>query len=118
MRIGIVKGQVVSTEKSERLEGIKLLVVQPYDIDAFTEKGQPFVSLDSVGAGDGDVVIVVSGSSARNADNMKDRPVDSCIIGIVDSIDLRGKLIYRKTESKESYKDSYKGYKERTIKTV
>ena len=99
MRIGIVKGQIVSTEKSEGLEGIKLLVVQPYDIDTCTEEGQPFVSLDSVGAGDGDVVIVVSGSSARNANNMKDRPVDSCIIGIVDSIDVRGQLVYKKTEA-------------------
>ena len=96
MRIGIVKGQVVSTEKSERLEGIKLLIVQPYDIDKFKESGQPFVSLDSIGAGDGDVVIVVGGSSARNADNMKDKPVDSCIIGIVDNIDISGKIVYRK----------------------
>ena len=100
MRIGIVKGQVVSTEKSERLKGIKLLVVQPYDIETFTEAGQPFVSLDSVGAGDGDVVIVVNGSSARNANNMKDRPVDSCIIGIVDSVDLLGNVVYRKNEAR------------------
>jgi len=96
MKIGIIKGQVVSTDKSERLEGIKLLIVQPYDIKRFKEEGQPFVSLDSVGAGDGDVVIVVGGSSARNADNMKDKPVDSCIIGIVDSIDIAGKLVYMK----------------------
>ena len=99
MRIGIVKGQVVSTEKSERLKGVKLLVVQPYDIETFIEKGQPFVSIDSIGAGDGDVVIVVGGSSARNANNMEDRPVDSCIIGIVDSVDLLGVEIYSKNET-------------------
>ena len=99
MRIGIVKGQVVSTEKSERLEGIKLLVVQPYDIGQFIEQGQPFISLDNVGAGNGDVVLVVGGSSARYAENMKDKPVDSCIVGIVDSIDVAGEVVYRKTAS-------------------
>ena len=100
MKVGIVKGQVVSTDKSERLEGIKLLVVQPCDIASFIEKGHAFVSLDSIGAGEGDVVLVVGGSSARNAENMKDRPVDSCIVGIVDSIDVLGDEVYRKPDKR------------------
>ena len=54
MQIARVIGNVVSTSKSEKLDGLKLLIVKPIDLDTFQEKGAPIVSIDTVGAGEGD----------------------------------------------------------------
>ena len=97
MQIGIVKGQIVSTKKTDRLQGIKILVVQPFEIESFQEKGNPFASLDNIGAGEGDVVMVVGGSSARQTDVMSDKPTDSTIVAILDSVDILGKRVFDKS---------------------
>ena len=60
MQIARVKGSVVSTHKTEKLKGLKLLVVAPIDLATFEEKGQPVVAIDTVGAGMGEVVMPVS----------------------------------------------------------
>ena len=65
MQIARVIGNVVSTSKSEKLDGLKLLIVKPIDLDTFQEKGAPIVSIDTVGAGEGEIVMVVGGSSSR-----------------------------------------------------
>lgn len=90
MQLGRVCGQIVSTRKASKLEGFKILVVQPISLETFEEKGAPFVSLDTVGAGDGEVVMVVAGSSARQTAATDARPTDSSIIAIIDSVDIDG----------------------------
>jgi len=82
-----VVGTVVATRKDERLDGRKLLVVRPID-----EKGAPtggyLVAVDSVQAGADETVICVQGSSARMASGLDGSPIDTAIVGIVDTISL------------------------------
>ena len=87
MILGKVVGTVVATRKDERLTGSKLLLVQPVQPDG-SSRGSPLVAVDTVDAGAGERVLVVSGSSARMAEGMTDRPVDAAIVGIVDTVDL------------------------------
>lgn len=87
MIIGRILGTVVSTQKDERLMGKKLLIVKPINLDGSDQSGY-VVSVDTVGAGFHEKVIVVAGSSARMAEGNKDCPVDSAIIGVIDSLDV------------------------------
>ena len=92
MVLAIVKGHVVSSAKVDALEGEKLLVVE---ILAATPEGlqrtqKHMVCIDTVQAGEGELVVVVQGSSARQASEMKDVPVDALIVGIVDSLKAFG----------------------------
>ena len=87
MIIGRVAGTVVATRKDEKLEGFKLLIVRPVDPDGRASDGY-VVAVDTVDAGMGELVLVVSGSSARMVTGCTDRPVDAAIAGIVDEIDL------------------------------
>ena len=92
MILARVEGSVVATKKNGKMTGSKLLVVRPLVIDAPTAKefrpGQStLVATDALGAGDGDVVLVVQGSSARLAMDNKDSPVDAVVVGIVDTVD-------------------------------
>jgi len=87
MLLARVVGTVVSTRKDPRLEGKKLLIVKPISPEGADEAGY-LVTVDTVDAGFRETVLVVSGSSARNASECKDRPVDAAIIGIVDTVNL------------------------------
>ena len=87
MILARVVGNVVATRKDARLEGKKLLVLQ-HLTPSGTPRDQFVVALDTVGAGDGERVICVAGSSARMASGMKDTPVDTAIVGIVDTISM------------------------------
>ena len=87
MIIGRILGTVVSTQKDERLQSKKLLIVKPINLDGTDQNGY-VVAVDTVGAGFHEKVIVVGGSSARMADGNKDCPVDSAIIGVIDTIDF------------------------------
>ncbi|CAN5562989.1 EutN/CcmL family microcompartment protein [soil metagenome] len=87
MIIARIMGTVVSTQKDERLHGKKLLIVKPINLDGTDQSGY-IVSVDTVGAGADEKVIVVAGSSARLAEGNKDCPVDSAIIGVIDEIDF------------------------------
>ena len=87
MILGKVIGTVVSTRKDERLVGSKLLLVQP-GLAEGDSQGVPLVAVDTVDAGVGETVLVVTGSSARMATGLKDHPVDAAIIGIVDTVNL------------------------------
>lgn len=99
MLLAKVVGTVVATRKDPRLEGKKLLVVTPLTPEE-VESGKPprttgksnyVVAVDTVQAGFGETVIIVAGSSARMAATCKDQPVDTAIVGIVDTVTL-GKL--------------------------
>jgi len=87
MILGRIAGTVVATRKDERLEGKKLLLVKTIDPETRAESGY-VVAVDTVGAGDGETVICVSGSSARMASGLKDHPVDTAIVGIVDTVQI------------------------------
>jgi len=87
MLLARVMGTVVATRKDERLLGRKLLVCRPVNPQGEAE-GAYFVAVDTVGAGVKEVVLVVSGSSARMAANFKESPLDSAIVGIVDEVEL------------------------------
>jgi ethanolamine utilization protein EutN len=87
MIIGKVVGNVWATRKEETLNGLKLLVIKP--IDYYTdEEFQTFVATDKVGAGIGETVLVVTGSSARKAIDNADAPVDATIVGIIDEVEV------------------------------
>jgi microcompartment protein CcmK/EutM len=88
MIIAKVVGTVVATRKDERLVSTKLLVVRPVDPKGKTE-GNYLVAVDTVDAGSGETVLVVSGSSARMASGMKDCPVDAAIVGVIDHIEVK-----------------------------
>jgi ethanolamine utilization protein EutN len=82
-----IVGTVVATRKDPRLVSNKLLVVRPMDPRGNAE-GNYLVAIDTVDAGVGETVLVVSGSSARMASGLKDCPVDAAIVGIVDEIEI------------------------------
>jgi microcompartment protein CcmK/EutM len=95
MLLGKVVGTVVSTRKEPTLDGSKFLVVRGLDTE-----GKPtstlVVAVDAVGAGVGEVVLYASGSSARQTEMTKDRPVDAVIMAIVDQLEVGGTLTYVK----------------------
>jgi len=101
MILGRVRGNVVSTTKSDKLSGYKLLIVVPINIDTFEEQGSPVVSVDTVGAGEGEVVMVVGGSSSRQTSATEGRPVDSSIVAIIDTVDHKGKQVFNKFQQEQ-----------------
>jgi microcompartment protein CcmK/EutM len=94
MEIARVKGTVVATRKDDKLSGYKMLILELADVSGRDKGGAPIVALDSVDAGVGDLVLVVRGSSARQAVNMGATPVDAVIIGIIDNIEFSGESTY------------------------
>lgn len=87
MQIAKVMGHVVSTQKDPRLTGFKLLlVVRMKSRDVFEEAIT--VAVDAVGAGIGEIVLVVGGSTARLAIDNHDAPVDCTIVGVIDTIGI------------------------------
>jgi ethanolamine utilization protein EutN len=87
MQIGRVVGTVVSTQKNRKLEGAKLLLVQPLTLDD-QPWGVALLAIDAVGAGVGEkVLVVIEGKSAGDAIGKKGAAVDAAIVGIVDTVD-------------------------------
>lgn len=99
MFIAKVTGSVVSTQKVNSMVGSKLLIVEPYRIDPddrgrLKSTGRTFVSVDSLGAGIGQFVLITQGSSARLTPETKQLPIDAVIIGIVDSVHVDHATVY------------------------
>ncbi|MEO7190389.1 MAG: EutN/CcmL family microcompartment protein [Vicinamibacterales bacterium] len=88
MLLAKIVGTVVATRKDERLVSSKLLVVRPMDPSGKPE-GHYLVAVDTVNAGVGETVLIVSGSSARMASGLKDCPIDAAIVGVVDQIEVK-----------------------------
>ena len=91
MRIATVTGVVTATVKDVQLVGHKLLVVEPYRLEPdgrqnLVTTGRTFIAVDTVGAGQGEMVLITQGSSARLTPETKNLPVDTVIIGIVDQV--------------------------------
>lgn len=100
MILAIVEGSVVATKKNPKMTGAKFLFVRPLVVDQPDAKElrpgtSTLVAVDSLGAGEGEVVLVVQGSSARLAGPDKDSPVDAVVVGIVDTVDVAKRKIYR-----------------------
>lgn len=97
MELARVEGSVVATAKNDRLDGHKLLLVNLVKPD-LKPTSNFLVAVDSVGAGDGEIVIVVRGSSARQSAQLANIPTDTSIVAIIDSIEYRKEIIYKKNE--------------------
>ena len=87
MILAKIVGTVVATRKDDRLVSSKLLVARPLDPSGKPD-GNYVVAIDTVDAGVGETVLIVSGSSARMAGGLKDCPIDAAVVGIVDTIDI------------------------------
>lgn len=103
MFIGRVAGSIVSTHKLESMKGQKLFLVEPLRVDeenkdSLKPTGRSFVVVDTVGAGEGEVVLCVQGSSARFSEATKTLPIDAAIIGIVDQVHLGSVEIFNSEE--------------------
>lgn len=95
MKIGKVVGAAVSTEKEPRLDNSKLLLVKDANVAGKTS-GDAYIAQDVVGAGPGELVMVVTGSTARIATGEGNKPVDAVIVGILDSLSVDDKITYEK----------------------
>ena len=96
MLIAKVIGTTVATIKDEKLVGRKLLIVRQTD-ERGNFSGKPYVAIDSVDAGIGDLVLTASGSSARQTSVTKDTPVDAVIMAVIDSLELDGEVVFQKS---------------------
>jgi len=96
MLIARVVGTTVSTMKDEKLVGRKLLIVRQTD-ECGNPAGKPFVAVDTVDAGSGDLVLTCAGSSARQTATTRDTPVDAVIMAVIDSLEVDGAVVFRKT---------------------
>ena len=96
MLIARVIGTTVSTIKDEKLTGRKLLILRQTD-EHGEAYGKPYVAVDTVSAGVGDLVLTAHGSSGRQTTQTKDRPVDAVIMAVVDSLVVSGETTFRKS---------------------
>ena len=103
MFLARVTGSVVSTQKVRSMVGHKLLIVEPLRVDPATRDrlvgtARSFVVVDTVGAGLGEMVLIVQGSSARLTPETEKLPVDATIIGIVDSVNVENQIVFSARE--------------------
>jgi microcompartment protein CcmK/EutM len=96
MLIARVIGTTVSTVKDEKLTGRKLLILRQSD-ETGNQAGKPYVAVDTVDAGVGDLVLTCAGSSDRQTNITKDTPVDAVIMAVIDSLEVDGKVVFRKS---------------------
>lgn len=95
MYLARVMGTVVATQKEPSMNGSKFLIVEKLD-EKLKALGEYVVAVDAVGAGENEVVLYASGSSARQTRETKDRPADAVIMAIVDSFAVGDKTVYKK----------------------
>ena len=102
MFIAQVTGSVVATQKAATMTGHKLLVVEPYRLDEksrsrLVSTGRTFIAVDTLGAGEGQFVLVTKGSSARLTPETKSLPIDAVVIGLVDSVRVEGRDVFSRS---------------------
>jgi len=106
MFIAKVTGSLVATEKVETMRGSKLLIVEPYRLEAEERKslattGRTFVAVDNLGAGVGEFVLITQGSSARLTPETKNLPIDTVVVGIVDKVHVDSACVFDRQENNE-----------------
>lgn len=102
MFVAKVTGSVVATQKVDTMRGHRLLVVEPFRLDQegrdkLITTGRTFIAVDMLGAGVGDMVLIVQGSSARFTPETQKLPIDCVVIGIVDSVNVEKKSVYSRS---------------------
>ncbi len=97
MKLGRVTGQLVSTKKAGNIDGLKILVVNYLD-EKLSDTKKSAACIDTVGAGNDDVVLLCSSSSARLTDATKKTAADNAIVGIIDSLSSGRKYIYKRSD--------------------
>ena len=95
MLIAKVIGTTVSTIKDDKLTGCKLLILRQTD-ETGTPSGKPYVAVDTLDAGIGDLVLTAHGSSGRQTDLTRNSPVDAVIMAVIDHLEVGGQVVYRK----------------------
>jgi microcompartment protein CcmK/EutM len=98
MQLARVIGTVVSSAKTQKVEGLKMLILQPVDVEG-KASGNYVVAFDSVGAGEGEIVLYVTGSSARQTPVTDGRPADATVFAIVDTWEIGGQVKYEKASA-------------------
>ncbi len=103
MFVAKVTGSLVSTQKVDSMVGYKLLIVEPYRLEpkqrkSLTTTGRTFVAVDTLGAGEGDYVLITQGSSARLTAETKSMPIDCVVVGIVDQVRVDSRKVYSKED--------------------
>jgi len=103
MFLARITGSLVATQKVESMIGQKLLIVEPLRVNEKNQSdlkptGRTFVVVDTVGAGEGEVVLCVQGSSARFTPQTKQLPVDAAIVGIVDQVHVGSKSVFKASD--------------------
>lgn len=103
MFLARITGSIVSTQKVDSLVGQKLFLVEPLRVDEKDQQslkptGRSFVVVDTVGAGEGEIVLCVQGSSARFTPGTKELPIDAAIIGIVDTVQVKANTIFKASD--------------------
>lgn len=104
MFIGKIVGSTVATQKLDSMRGWKLLVAEAYQVTAggaLEPTGRTLITVDTLGAGEGDFVLICQGSSARMTPETKSVPVDAVTIGIVDTVNVAGKTVFQASGSKD-----------------
>ncbi len=101
MFVAKVTGSLVATQKVDSMVGHKLLVVEPYRIDTqdrsrLVSAGRTFVAVDTVGAGEGEFVLVTQGSSARLTPETKNLPIDAVIVGLIDTVHVDHNCVFNR----------------------
>lgn len=115
MFVAKVTGSLVSTQKVASMVGYKLMVVEPYRLERKERKslastGRTFIAVDLLGAGEGDLVLVTQGSSARLTPETKNLPLDTLIVGIVDKVHVDSACVYsRETDATDKAAKSEDG---------
>jgi ethanolamine utilization protein EutN/carbon dioxide concentrating mechanism protein CcmL len=96
MLLGKVVGTLVASQKEESMRGFKFLVLRQMGVDGAPRDGY-VVAVDGVGAGEGELVLYATGSSARQTTATHEKPCDAVVMAIVDSFEVDGEEIYRKS---------------------
>lgn len=95
MLIAQVIGTTISTIKDEKLTGLKLLIVRQTD-ETGKPIGKPYVAVDTLDAGIGDLVLTAHGSGGRQTNHTRNSPVDAVIMAVIDHLAVGGEVVYRK----------------------
>ncbi len=106
MFVAKVTGSLVATQKVGSMVGHKLLVVEPFRVDAqdrsrLVSTGRTFVAVDTVGAGEGEYVLITQGSSARLTPETKNLPIDTVIVGLIDTIHVDHNCVFRREDTQD-----------------
>ena len=107
MFVAKVTGSIVATQKVDSMVGHKLLVVEPYRVDPqdrnrLVATGRTFVAVDTVGAGEGEYVLITQGSSARLTPETKNLPIDTVIVGLIDTVYVDHNCVFRREDGNPS----------------